>query len=320
MSSTNGALERCFAFSEGEELSFVKELVIHEVLKVSFAEFSIPIVNDMSSVHDFSNEIFKIIPWHFTGTTGTVHIVLEYDGGITEITIREGVLHVESLGSELSTFAHDRVEVGKTEKHSSDLAFSLIEFLRLVRDEGSVHVSLESSWGLVGQFNGLLKEINWNSVTGIRGQEDSESRVGSLSDEGLHSLGELKEETGHQMHVLEHNPLAFFVSHIEELVSNNILTLSKGNLSELLSGVESMLDSQSLHILNRVGSRRKNEVDGSGRSGISVGLEENLFGGAGSITLNEFLTTGKSLGDEMGEGNCDTIGSEAPGDEHLLER
>lgn len=32
MSSTNGALERCFAFSEGEELSFVKELVIHEVL------------------------------------------------------------------------------------------------------------------------------------------------------------------------------------------------------------------------------------------------------------------------------------------------
>jgi hypothetical protein len=28
------------------------------------------------------------------------------------------------------------------------------------------------------------------------------------------------------MHVLEHNPLAFFVSHIKELVCNNILTLS----------------------------------------------------------------------------------------------
>jgi hypothetical protein len=118
------------------------------------------------------------------------------------------------------------VEVGKTEKHGSDLAFSLIEFLSLVRDEGSVHVSLESSWGLVGQLNGLLKEINWDSVTGIRGQEDSESRVGSLSDEEFHSLGELKEEAGHQMHVLEHNPLAFFVSHIKELVCNNILTLS----------------------------------------------------------------------------------------------
>jgi hypothetical protein len=88
----------------------------------------------------------------------------------------------------------------------------------------------------------------------------------------------------------------------------------------LLSGVESVLDSQSLYILNRVGSRRKNEVDRSGGSGISIGLEENLFSRAGGITLNEFLTTGKSLGDEVGEGNCDTIGSEAPGDEHLLER
>jgi len=45
------------------------------------------------------------------------------------------------------------------------------------------------------------------------------------------------------MHVLEHNPLTFFVSHIEELVGNNILTLSEGDLSELPSGVKSMLDS-----------------------------------------------------------------------------
>jgi hypothetical protein len=37
VSSTNGALERCFAFSEGEELSFVKQCVVHEVLQVSSA-------------------------------------------------------------------------------------------------------------------------------------------------------------------------------------------------------------------------------------------------------------------------------------------
>jgi hypothetical protein len=58
------------------------------------------------------------------------------------------------------------------------------------------------------------------------------------------------------MHVLEHNPLAFLVSHIEELVGNNILTLSKGDLGKLLGGVESVVDSKSLHVLNRVGSGR----------------------------------------------------------------
>jgi len=252
----NGALEGSLSFGEGEELSLVKELVVEEVLKVGGTEVSVPIVNDMASVHDFSNEILKIIPWHLTGTTGTVHIVLEHDGRIAEITIREGVSHVESLRSELSALTHDGMEVSETEEHSSNLSLLLVEFLSLVGHESSVHVGLESSWGLVGQLDGLLEEINRDGVTGIRCQEDSESGVGSLSNELLHSLGKLKEETGHQMHVLKHNPLSFLVSHIEELVGNNILTLSKGDLGKLLGGVESVLKCKSLHVFNRVSSRR----------------------------------------------------------------
>jgi len=255
VSSSNRALERSLSFGEGEELSFVKELVVHKVLEVSIAENSIPVVNDMASVHDLTDKVLEIIPWDFTGTTSAVHVVLEHDGRVTEITIREGISHVESLRAELSTLTHDGVEVSESEQHSSDLGLSFIELFSLVRDESSVHVSLESSWRLVGKLDRLLKEVNRDGVTGIRGQEDSESRVGSLSNEGLHSLSELKEESGHQVHVLEHNPLAFLVAHIEELVGNNILTLSKGDLSELLSGVESMLDSKSLHVLNGVGSR-----------------------------------------------------------------
>jgi len=320
VSGSNRALERSLSFGEGEELSLVKECIVEEVLEVGGTEVPIPIVNDMSSVHDLSNEILEIIPWHFTGTTGTIHIVLEHDRGITEITIREGVSHVESLRSELSTLTHDGVEVSETEEHSSNLGLLLVEFLSLVGHESSVHVGLESSWGLVGQLDGLLKEINWNSNTGIRCQEDSESRVGSLSNENFHSLSEFEEETGHQMHVLEHNPLSFFVSHIEELVGNNILTLSKGDLGKLFGGVESVVDSKSLNILNGVGSRRKDEVDRSGRGRVSVRGEENFFSRAGGITLNEFLTVRESLGDEVTESDSNTIGSEASSDKHLLER
>jgi hypothetical protein len=112
VSGSNGALERSLSFGVGEELSFVKELIIKEVLEVRSTGDSIPIVNDMTSVHDLSNEILKIIPWHLSRTTSTIHIVLEHDRGITEITIREGVSHVESLRSELSTLTHDGVEIG----------------------------------------------------------------------------------------------------------------------------------------------------------------------------------------------------------------
>lgn len=114
--------------------------------------------------------------------------------------------------------------------------------------------------------------------------------------------------------------MSFFVSHIEELVGNNVLTLSKGDLSKLLSGIKSVFDGKSLHVLDRVGSRRQDEVDGSGGCGVSIRREENLFSRAGSITLNEFFTRRKSFGDEVTESNSDTIGSEASSDEHLLER
>jgi len=153
MNLGNGALERSFSFSEGEKLSLVKELIVEEVLEVSSAQKTIPIVNNVTTVHDFSNEILQIIPWYLSGTTSSVHIVLQHNGGITEITIREGISHVESFRSKLSALAHDRVEECKTEQDSSDLTFPLIELLRLVGDKGSVHVGLESSGRLVGQLN-----------------------------------------------------------------------------------------------------------------------------------------------------------------------
>jgi hypothetical protein len=214
VSSSNGALERSSSFSVGEKFSFIKELLVEEMIQVRFTQESIPVINDMTTIHDFSDKISEIIPWHFTATTSTFHVVLEHDRGIAEITFREGVSHVESLGSELSALTHDGVEIAETKEDGSDLGLTLIEFLLLVHGDSTLHVGFESCGRLVGELDGSLKQVDGNTVTGVRRQEESEVLVRSFNGKGVELLGDLVQESRHEMHVLQHDPLSFFVSHL----------------------------------------------------------------------------------------------------------
>jgi len=67
------------SFNEWEELSLVEELVVHKVVKVSAAENSVPIIDNVASVHDLPENVFKIIPWNLSGRGIGLHIVVEYN-------------------------------------------------------------------------------------------------------------------------------------------------------------------------------------------------------------------------------------------------
>ena len=56
------------------------------------------------------------------------------------------------------------------------------------------------------------------------------------------------------MDVLEHNPMTFFMSKIELLGSNNILSLTKGNLMKLFDWINATRTSKRFNIFNWVGS------------------------------------------------------------------
>jgi hypothetical protein len=56
------------------------------------------------------------------------------------------------------------------------------------------------------------------------------------------------------MDVLEHNPVTFLMSKIELLRSNNILSLTKGNLMKLFDWINATRASKSFNILDWVGS------------------------------------------------------------------
>ena len=56
------------------------------------------------------------------------------------------------------------------------------------------------------------------------------------------------------MDVLEHNPVTFLMSKIELLRSNNILSLTKGNLMKLFDWINATRASKSFNIFDWVGS------------------------------------------------------------------
>lgn len=48
---------------EWEELRFVEKAVVHEVIEEAGAETSIPIVDDMTTVHNVTENVLEISPW-----------------------------------------------------------------------------------------------------------------------------------------------------------------------------------------------------------------------------------------------------------------
>jgi hypothetical protein len=75
-----GALETGTALSIGEELSFVEKLIVEEFLEVACAQNTIPVIDNVTTVHDLTDQVLKIIPWHLSRATSAVHVVSHHDG------------------------------------------------------------------------------------------------------------------------------------------------------------------------------------------------------------------------------------------------
>lgn len=69
------------------------------------------------------------------------------------------------------------------------------------------------------------------------------------------------QEVGHELNVLQENPVTFLVSQLKLAKGNNVLTITKSDWVELLLGVNSILSGEGLNINNGVGTGRKDEVD-----------------------------------------------------------
>jgi len=122
------------------------------------------------------------------------------------------------------------------------------------------------------------------------------------------------------VNVLKHYPVTLSVADFKFVHCNNILSLSQGDLMELSNWVNSILFAQFFDILYWVCSWRKNEVNWSGGCGVQVRGVEDLKGIASRVTVDIVVSIWKGLSDEVVEGNCDSVWSQASDDQKFLEQ
>ena len=113
------------------------------------------------------------------------------------------------------------------------------------------------------------------------------------------------------MDILEHNPMAFFVGKVKFLGSDNVLSLTKSNLVQLLDWVNVVCLRKSLDIFDRVGSWRKDEEDRCGVGGVSECALKHLDGAACGITVHKGVTIWQSYSHEVVECNVAPVWSQA---------
>lgn len=74
-----GALEDGLSVSEGEHVGLVKKTIVHEVLEETRAEDTVEIIDDVTTVHDITEDVTQIIPRDLSATSILVKIVLQHN-------------------------------------------------------------------------------------------------------------------------------------------------------------------------------------------------------------------------------------------------
>lgn len=100
--------------NEWEQLLLLENGYIHDVLKVSLSKSTIPIVDNMSAVHDLPEDVNQILEWNLRRSTSSLHISIKHKITISQISHIERIAHIPSERTKSLSFNHSRMEEAKT--------------------------------------------------------------------------------------------------------------------------------------------------------------------------------------------------------------
>ena len=106
----------------------------------------------MTTVHNFSKEISKIVPWDLAISFQIVVKDINRDCQVTNI---ERIGPIPTLGTEFSSFTDDSVEIAQRVENGFEFIFSRTHFKRILIKvvQGLVKISQNTGWRFVGNFN-----------------------------------------------------------------------------------------------------------------------------------------------------------------------
>mmetsp|Transcript_33278 Transcript_33278/g.71326 ORF Transcript_33278/g.71326 Transcript_33278/m.71326 type:complete len:451 (-) Transcript_33278:1539-2891(-) len=300
---------RQFTVGIGNHLDLIQKLIAHEVQQILFAHSAVPIIYNVSTVHDLAEDVPQIVPGNLHGG-GSFQVVVKHLGRVSKVARGEWILHVVAHRSKLLSLQHQRVEVAQGEEDGLDLRVAVLEVLFAEECERSPQVGQHPLGRLVGELNRALQDANGNTIARIGREENSKVGMAVLDCEDVQLLLELDAPLGHQVNVLEHDPMTFAVANVKLRHGNDVLALAHGNVP--IVGTQLQPDQRlphGLHLLDRVGARRQDEEDWCGARGVLEGVLKNLPKGGGPIAVHIIPAIWEDVSDPLGQGTTHAIWS-----------
>jgi hypothetical protein len=247
-----------------------KDLWSDDNLEIGVVSSSIPMVGNVTTIHDLSEDVSDIIVWNEV-VVGKV--VVQNISANSQVTIIEVVASRPSLGSELLSSEDERVEHTETEQEGLEftelVALSSLEVFFWELREGSSQVRLQVGWSLIGNLDRDLQDRLWddfqkwhNHWGWLRRHKASELWVDIVFKNNFKLSLKRLHPGLHEMDILKHNPLSSLSSICQASSSDFFLTLSHGNHNEGSIRHEFvLLSSNGFDIGSWVNTREQNEED-----------------------------------------------------------
>ena len=98
----------------------IEHIRVHVLLQVGATQASVPVVCDMATVHDLTEQVAQIFPRHF----GIALQIIEQDiGAYDQISRVEGIVSVPALGAEFASLGNNGMEVAQRKQYGLELRF-----------------------------------------------------------------------------------------------------------------------------------------------------------------------------------------------------
>mmetsp|Transcript_43098 Transcript_43098/g.100602 ORF Transcript_43098/g.100602 Transcript_43098/m.100602 type:complete len:479 (-) Transcript_43098:2669-4105(-) len=142
-----------------------------------------------------------------------------------------------------------------------------------------------------------------------------------LHCEDIQLLLKLHTPLGHQVDILQHHPMPFAVSDVQLAHSNDILSLTHGDVPIVLTQAQAFwpLLAHRFHLFDRVCARRQDEEDGRSAGRILKGVAQDCRKGEGAVAVHVVSTIGQCIANPLCHGSTAPVGSQGSENQQLLE-
>ena len=104
--------------------------MIHVFFKVSSTQSAIPVIGNVTAVHDFAEQVAQVFPGHLRVRLEVVVQYVDTDGEVAGV---ERVLAVPALRTELASLGHHSVEVAQREQNALELHLTSAHLQRILK-------------------------------------------------------------------------------------------------------------------------------------------------------------------------------------------